>query len=279
MRYPRKSAEYNVIYSRLYGWIPNEFTLDLSPDIRRFIRLLLALYRKSENDAFICSYSYDFGYSILSRLKAIQREIVEVFNAQIRVDDKQFQAVKDVLKWDMTRCSWKQDEFVDYFSRFEFPGLTYPKTIASAGKWENVQRNQQNWFQRELHLLIQLREKEVYGSFACFKSLHLRLKPFLHNDHLKLLIQQHEKSPPSFYLTHICRGFEFLFKDYLSHYRQRSGIPFEAYGFRNFISERMEISTGRKSSIPQFSRFGTDASDGIEWPLEFLLKRFLGLFQ
>ena len=37
MRYPKKMAEYSIIYNGVYGWTPNEFTSDLRPDIFHLI--------------------------------------------------------------------------------------------------------------------------------------------------------------------------------------------------------------------------------------------------
>lgn len=54
MRYPSKDAEYNVIYNRMYGYIPSNFTLDLRPDIRHFVTSLMVLHEKRENGSFYC---------------------------------------------------------------------------------------------------------------------------------------------------------------------------------------------------------------------------------
>lgn len=42
MYYPSRNAEYNVIYNRLYGWIPEDFRLELRPDVRGFVVGLLS---------------------------------------------------------------------------------------------------------------------------------------------------------------------------------------------------------------------------------------------
>ena len=56
MRYPRKNVEHNLIYNGVYGWIPNEFTINLRPDIVHFITSLLTSYEKKEKKSFRCFF-------------------------------------------------------------------------------------------------------------------------------------------------------------------------------------------------------------------------------
>ena len=56
MRYPRKNVEHNIIYNGAYGWIPNEFTINLRPDIVHFITSLLTSYEKKEKKTFRCFF-------------------------------------------------------------------------------------------------------------------------------------------------------------------------------------------------------------------------------
>lgn len=283
MLYPTKEAEYNVIYSRLYGWIPKDFTFDLKPSVHRFLTSLLTLYEKGENSSFLCTFqNYDFGLDMTLSLQSIQEEITEALKVQMRRNDDRLLDMKDLLLRDMMRCSRKLNDFLQYFSSFRFPTLTYPQNILSTRKWKTVHRNHRNRFKRELRFLFRLRHKELFGSFFCFKSLYLRFKPFLHTEKLKILIRQYEKRPPSFYFTLPCEELRrLLFEDYLSHYRQRkrklselllSGKKYISHP--HFISERMKaVSKGERSTTPLFAVFDD------EWPLEFLLNQFLGLFQ
>lgn len=55
MRYPRKNVEHNIIYNGVYGWIPNEFKINLRPDIVHFITSLLTSYEKKEKNHFVAS--------------------------------------------------------------------------------------------------------------------------------------------------------------------------------------------------------------------------------
>ena len=57
MQYPKKIAEDSIIYNGVYGWTPNEFTLDLRPDIFHFITSLLKSFQKREKRPFHCSFS------------------------------------------------------------------------------------------------------------------------------------------------------------------------------------------------------------------------------
>ena len=64
MRYPREDAEYNLIYNGVYGWIPYEFTLDLSDMIKHFITSFLTSYEKSENKSFRCSFGRNLDLAL-----------------------------------------------------------------------------------------------------------------------------------------------------------------------------------------------------------------------
>ena len=125
MLYPTREAEYNVIYSRLYGWIPKDFTLDLKPSIHRFLTSLLTLYEKSENSSFICAFeNYDFGINMTFSLQSIEEEFTEAFKVQMCRNDYQFLAMAGLLLREMTRCSRKHSDFLQYFSLFQFQVLS-----------------------------------------------------------------------------------------------------------------------------------------------------------
>ena len=54
MQYPSRNAEYNVIYNRLYGWIPKDFKLKLRPDVGGFVVGLLSTYGFWQNNSMKC---------------------------------------------------------------------------------------------------------------------------------------------------------------------------------------------------------------------------------
>ena len=290
MQYPEKDAEYNVIYNRLYGWIPNAFTLDLSPSTRHFIPSLLTMYQKSENNSFFCSLeTYDDGINLISPHETFW---VEILNALfLRKDNNQFLVNKTFLLRGFNLCSRKYLEqlklknlLATSILRGQASRFAYLGNIAMAGKWETLAKKQQNWFKRKMFLLLQMRHKETFGSFFCFKSWYFKYQSLLHSENLRFLFRQYTERPPSSYLTSICQDFEFLFERYLSYHRQRNKMPFEftlyrtdrnKYSLRDFFNERITMPTGKSF---RSTRYFVQGIDGIEWPLEFLLKRFLGLF-
>ena len=288
MRYPTQYAEYNLIYNGVYGWIPNEFTLDLRADILHFIKSLLTSYEKIEKKSFCCSFGPDFDlnpekyhyWEILWIWSKIDdpfiRELLDEDHSGSPGGINQCSREEEQFRKDLKRCSRYVKKFRRYLSRISWHRLTYPKNIAKISKWEIFNKVQRNWFQKELLSLMEMRHTEVFRSFACAKSLSYRLKPLLHFDHRSLTshIRRYEERPHYNYLSLICQGIKFVFSEYLSHMKGNQ-MPSEfilrekeLFSRLGFVNERMKIH--RASLLGSFV---------IKWPLEFFLKRSLGFFR
>lgn len=274
MQYPDKNTEYNVIFSRVYGWIPNDFTVDLRPDILHFITSLLTSYEKAENKSFLCSFDIHDNYHFpFFNLEAIWDELIFVAIKELS-GQTQMMFREEYKK----QCSKKRRQAGYLLARVPaFREHAYLTDFAKGGKLEILNRVQRNWFHKQLFNLMQLRHVERFRSFACAKSLSYKFK-LLYAQKLNVLIQEYEKTSPHFYLKSICEGFDFVFRNYLSHMERISPrVIFhgsERIGRPSFVNERIKILTGRSSMTLQFSIL----SNGM--PLEFLVKRFFsGVFR
>ena len=294
MRYPREDAEYNLIYNGVYGWIPYEFTLDLSDMIKHFITSFLTSYEKSENKSFRCSFGRNLD---LAREKYyhdwlvtwLWRKISDTVGPVIKPSEKDMSTSKrgtgprlsrerERFRRDMRRCSLHVTQFRRYLSKLMLHKQAYPKNILKNDNWETFSKAQRNWFQKELLILMKMRHTEVFRAFACLKSLSSRLKPVYHLDARSVTysVRQYEKNPPvDNYLNLICDSLQYIFEGYIS-FRMSSQEPSEFRLRENEFFSRPGFFNGPVKVFRQASLFG---SNPIEWPLEFFLRRSLGFFR
>ena len=291
MRYPKKMAEYSIIYNSVYGWIPDEFTLDLRPDIFHFITSLLKSFQIREKRPFHCSFvpyldvNSELFYWLIKELwekvnsSAVSelRHLEEHRSTSRRGRKTQCSREEESFRRDLGRCLLHVDQFYRYLSRIDLHRQMYPKKVAKSGNWEILSKTQRNWFQKELLDLMKMRHTEVFRMFPCAKSLFDRFKPLfrLNDDVTRHYIREYEKSGPDNYLNLICQNLRFIFQSYSS-YRERNQQPseyrlreYELFSRPDFVGERMKIS--KYSRHP--GRFI------IEWPQEFFLKRSLGFYR
>ena len=291
MRYPKKMAEYSIIYNSVYGWIPDEFTLDLRPDIFHFITSLLKSFQIREKRPFHCSFApyldvnSELFYWLIKELwekvnsSAVSelRHLEEHRSTSRRGRKTQCSREEESFRRDLGRCLLHVDQFYRYLSRIDLHRQMYPKKVAKSGNWEILSKTQRNWFQKELLDLMKMRHTEVFRMFPCAKSLFDRFKPLfrLNDDVTRHYIREYEKSGPDNYLNLICQNLRFIFQSYSS-YRERNQQPseyrlreYELFSRPDFVGERMKIS--KYSRHP--GRFI------IEWPQEFFLKRSLGFYR
>ena len=293
MRYPRKNVEHNIIYNGVYGWIPNEFTLDLRPDTVHFIMSFLKSYEKSEKKSFRCFFHPEIDFSrngyywaviwlwkdINDSVKSLMRESEEAqsnSNSGRRLCSRE----EEYFRRDMRRCSLHLKQFRRYISKMLFHRQAYPKNIAKLKNWEVFIKVQRNWIQKELVNLMKMRHTEVFRTFACFKSLSSRFKPVYRLDvsrgPLGFSIRHFEKNPPiDNYLNSICDSIEYIFENYIS-FRKSSQQPSE---FRLRDNELFSRSGFFNGPVEIFRRAYHTGSNPIEWPLEFFLRRSMGLFR
>ena len=251
MRYPNKDAEYSLIYNLIHGFIPANVTLDIRPDIRHFVSSLLLLYEKRNNDSFYCG-----SLGVLKNIEEGPFLLTSIFTeiaARLKDDGL---SISRLVK----RCSRKRMEFLQHLLRLMSYQQAYQYSIPKM-------RNKAKLYliHRDLHNLMRVRHNEIFGAFACAKSLIDRLQPLLDGKKLEILIRQYEETPSlSFYLNHICKAFEHAFD--ILHPVRKGMLPL--YLYPDFVQERIQFVTGS-------SMFGRR----IQWPLDFFVKLFFGHFR
>ena len=294
MRYPREDAEYNLIYNGVYGWIPYEFTLDLSDMIKHFITSFLTSYEKSENKSFRCSFGRNLdlareNYHHDWLVTWLWRKISDTVGPVIKPSEEDMSTSKRGtgprlsrerarFRRDVRRCSLHVTQFRRYLSKLMLHKQAYPKDILKNDNWETFSKAQRNWFQKELLILMKMRHTEVFRAFACLKSLSSRLKPVYHLDARSVTysVRQYEKNPPvDNYLNSICDSLQYIVESYIS-FRISSQEPSEFRLRENEFFSRSGFFNGPVKVFRQASLFG---SNPIEWPLEFFLRRSLGFFR
>ena len=294
MRYPREDAEYNLIYNGVYGWIPYEFTLDLSDMIKHFITSFLTSYEKSENKSFRCSFGRNLdlareNYHHDWLITWLWRKISDTVGPVIKPSEEDMSTSKrgtgprlsrerERFRRDIRRCSLHVTQFRRYLSKLMLHKQAYPKDILKNDNWETFSKAQRNWFQKELLILMKMRHTEVFRAFACLKSLSSRLKPVYHLDARSVTysVRQYEKNPPvDNYLNSICDSLQYIFEGYIS-FRISRQQPSEFRLRENEFFSRSGFFNGPVNISRQTSLTG---SNPIEWPLEFFLRRSLGFFR
>ena len=292
MRYPRKNVEHNIIYNGVYGWIPNEFKINLRPDIVHFITSLLTSYEKKEKKSFRCFFHRQIDLTrenayywpviwlwedINFSVKSLMRESEEV-QPNSNTGRRQCSREEEYFRRDWGRCSLHLKQFRQYMSKISFPRQAYPKNIAKLKNWEVFSKVQRNWIQKEFLSLMKMRHTEVFRTLACFKSLCSRFKPVYHLDarSVTFRIRRFEKNPPvDNYLNQICDSIEYIFENYIS-FRKSSQQPSEFRLRDNELFSRSGFFNGPVKMFRQASFIG---SNPTEWPLEFFLRRSLGFFR
>ena len=291
MQYPKKMAEYSIIYNGVYGWTPNEFTLDLRPDIFHFITSLLKSFQIREKRPFHCSFApyLDVNSELLYwPIKELWEKVNSSAVSMLRLSEEhpstsqrrrkeQCSREEEYFRKDLRRCLLHVDQFYRCLSRIDLHRQMYPKKVAKSGNWEILSKIQRSWFQKELLDLMKMRHTEVFRMFPCAKSLFDRFKPLfrLNDDVTRHYIREYEKSGPDNYLNLICQNLRFIFQYYSSH-RERNQQPseyrlreYELFSRPDFVKERMKIS----------KYFLHPGRFIITWPLEFFLKRSLGFYR
>ena len=292
MRYPRKNVEHNLIYNGVYGWIPNEFTINLRPDIVHFITSLLTSYEKKEKKSFRCFFHPQIDLTrenvyywpvirlwedIISSVKSLMRESEEV-QPNSNTGRRQCSREEEYFRRDWGRCSLHLKQFRQYMSKILFSRQAYSKNIAKLKNWEVFSKVQRNWIQKEFLTLMKMRHTEVFRTFACFKSLSSRFKPVYHLDarSVTFSIRRFEKNPPvDNYLNQICDSIEYIFENYIS-FRKSSQQPSEFRLRDNELFSRSGFFNGPVKIFRQASFIGNNPT---EWPLEFFLRRSMGFFR
>lgn len=262
MRYPSKDAEYNLIYNRIRGYIPTNFTLDLRPDIRHFVTSLLLLYEQRKNDSFYCG-----ALGLLKNFRSSDSKEDPLLLTSIWLEIAKGQ-MDEGLPFSrlVKQCLREQRKFSRHLTRLTLYQQAYTKKMRKLRNLASRHMAILDWIQKHLLHLMRMRHKEIFGVFACAKSLTYRFQPLLNRKKLKILIQQYEETPPlSLYLNLICNDFRHAF-DILHPVRKGGLSRFEhLFGYPDFVHERIKFVTGSTMIF--------------DWPLDFFVKLFFGHFR
>ena len=265
MQYPSRNAEYNVIYNRLYGWIPKDFKLKLRPDVGGFVVGLLSTYGYWQNNSMQCqlhsvnaTIRMEIGMSETGFVEELVRQLLVSLRQRHRCLWKLFRFASEDIK----KCQEKQKQRSSLFSTYN----RYIRFILPLKAHKlNLERTQTSLF-----YLMRMWYERVFGDFACFKMVFNTYRPvFVDTKKLQKLIEQYEGSTPLWYLNQICFRFQQTFKLHMPHYlKDLSFIELAAlyHGYPNFIRERMEWSLDQ-------SRYNES------WPLEFVVMSSLGYYR
>ena len=265
MQYPSRDAEYNVIYNRLYGWIPEDLKVKLRPDIRGFVVGLLSTYGYWQTNSMHCNLdsinetAMEFGCPEGSLIFS------QELNRQLGVLNRQpfLSCIRACALQDIKICLKKQKRGLSlrwtYYTR-------YTRALPPKAQKINLER-----VHKRLFYLMRMWYGNVFGDFACFKMVFDTYRPlFVNETKLKELIEQYERSTPLWYLNQICFAFEQAFQFHLLRYSEDKryiifGLLY--HGYPSFLRERMGWIAGR---LPGYSG---------SWPLDFLIKFSLGLYR
>ena len=268
MQHPSRNAEYNVIYNRLYGWIPKDFELKLRPDVGGFVIGLLSTYGYWQNNSMRCQLN---SINTTNRMEigkpGSTTDIVKELMRQLLLLQRHCCLWKLVLcaLEDIKMCQEKQERGSSLFSALNrYIRVQFLKAQEMNVDW-------QERAQKRLFYLMRMWHENVFGDFACFKTVFNTFGPYFLDDRgSKELIEQYEGSTPLWYLTQICFAFEHAFQFHFLHYKEDAN--YTTFGLLHhehpsFLKERMGWMVGH---LPGYSG---------SWPLDFLVKFSLGFYR
>ena len=291
MTLPSKDVEMNIIYKRLFGWIPN-LEINLRGDVRDFVLGLVSTFQNRQKNTSHCSLkdlnatSMEIGGP--SSLKPVWNELVR----QLRILNRRgllhsvfgFTELASLALDDLKVCQLQMDRSVFYTKKLSSLMSTHRSVHAS-----NL-NNTATGFRHLLAVISESRHKmilkatpvfffylmrlwhhEVFQHFACIKKVVDRYRRFFFDDnHLKRLIAQYEESTPTWMLTTVCFSLQNTFESYLLSYLSKINYTeFTAlyHEYPDFIKKRMGWT------VQQFGDINNS------WPFDFLVKFTLGLYR
>ena len=277
--YPPKDVEINVVYRRLFGWIPNDLELNLRPDVHGFVSGLLSTYLNKQNTPFYCNKnsfeakgmeigdSSSLGYiwdEFLIQLGLLKKRRLSIPSVK--------SLVLLVLK-ELNMCKLLKQRSEIYFKRFAVSWRILNRNNFKTLKLE-AESNYRALLMRtpvKLFYLMRLWHQEVFQHFSCVRTLAFRYGAFfLNQNRLAQLIAQYEESTPTEYLNRICLSFEIGFLWYIfSHLQNKNYTEHDIYYYEypDFIRKRMGWTDDQRPT-----GFGS-------WPLNYIIKLSLRLYR
>ena len=292
MMLPSKDVEMNIIYKRLFGWIPNDLEINLRGDVRDFVLGLVSTFQNRQKNTSHCSLkglnatSMEIG-SPLS-LKPVWNELLR----QLKILNRRgllhsvfgFTELTSLALDDLKVCQLQKDRSVFYTGKLRSLMSTHRSVHGSnlnntatgfrhllAVISESTHKMVLKATPVYLFYLMRLWHNEVFQHFACIKKVVDRYRRFFFDDkHLKRLIAQYEESTPAWMLTTVCFSLENTFMTYLLSYLSKvNHTEFTAlyHEYPDFIKKRMGWT------VQQFGDINNS------WPFDFLVKFTLALYR
>ena len=295
MMLPSKDVEMNIIYKRLFGWIPNDLEINLRGDVRDFVLGLVSTFQNKQKNKSHCrlkglnAKSMEMGSP--SALRPVWNELyrqLKILNRRGQLDSVfGFTELVSLALDDLQVCQLQLDRSTFYTKKLSSYALMSTHRSVHASNLNNTAtgfRHRLAVISESTHkmvlkaapvyffYLMRLWHQEVFQHFACIKVVIDRYRRFsvFDNNRLKRLIAQYEESTPTWMLTSVCFSLQNTFTTYLLSYLSKINYTeFTAlyYEYPDFIKKRMGW-TGQQ--------FG-DINNS--WPFDFLLKFSLGLYR
>ena len=253
IQYPSRHAEYNVIYYRLYDWIPKEKKMNLRPGVRD----LLAEFLSSLSHGHVSSMSCDSitSHKLEFRFQNLRLDTFSELIQQIRISKRR----GFPLRMPNSVC-------VNELNRVFLLLLKYFASSPEYGKLKSSEL--------ELRLLYLIRTWHVerFVLLPCYKKAFSKYRPyFMDKRKIQTLVRQYEDNMLLYYLRMVCyevkpseffRTFDSVFSN--KYYRGQISDRF----CPDFIRKRM----GWQTSSQWINRFFD------YWPAEFVIKFALGMY-
>lgn len=263
MQYPSRDTEYNVIYNRLYGWVPKNFRLKLRPDVRGFVVGLLSTYGYWQNNSMRCKRNtINKTVMEIGLPTGNARYWNELLRQLKRFTRQHFLPIIVARALENIRMCLKKER------RWSSLITTYNRYIGVLPR--TAQKTKVERAQKSLFYIMRMWHKNVFEDFPCLKMVFNTYRSLLVNEKkLKELIEQYERSTPLWYLNQICFAFEHAFQYHYFHYLQDDNyniLKVLYHKYPSFLRERMGWMADH---LPGYSG---------SWPLDFLVKFSLGFY-
>ena len=253
IQYPSRHAEYNVIYYRLYDWIPKEKKMNLRPGVRD----LLAEFLTSLSHGHVSSMSCDSitSHKLEFRFQNLRRNTFSELIQQIRISKRR----GFPLRMPNSVCVYELNRVFLWLLKYFASSHAYGKLKSS---------------ELELRLLYLIRtwHEERFVLLPCYKKAFSKYRPyFMDKRNIQTLVRQYEDNMLLYYLSLVCyevkpseffRTFDSVFSN--KYYR---GQISDRY-CPDFIRKRMGWQTNSQW-INRFFEY---------WPAEFVIKFALGMY-
>ena len=273
--FPPKDVEMNIIYRRLFGWIPNDLELNLRPDVRGFVSGLLSTFQNKQNTSSQCDLQSSFkekGMEIgsLPSLKPILQEILrqlDLLNRRV-YQHPNFAFLVSLALEDLKLCQLQANRILIYQEKLAALTKSMDRfNVPYKSKYRTVLKVTPLY----LFYLMRMWHHEVFQHFSCIKMAFDRYRRLFYDDKLLTqLIAQYEESTPTRIFRDLCFYFKNTFQTYLLSYlinNNYTEFTVLYHDQSDFLRKRMVWTVDHDHSTATKS-----------WPLNFLFKFSTGFY-